>query len=130
MVNLSNQKKKSFSELIIESYKNKFFVSIPENIYFNPVNFKTIVKVIKIIIKDKTYGVYNLGSKGKISKFQFAKYLLKNKRFNDKFIKPYISKYQIHKRPLNTVMHTGKLEKKINFKLPTIKNSIINSNRY
>ena len=122
-------KKKSFSELIIESYKNKFFVSVPENIYFNPVNFKTIVKVIKIIIKGKIFGIYNLGSKGRISKYEFAKYLLKSKRCSDKFIKPYASKYQIHKRPLNTVMHSGKLERKINFKLPTIKNSIINSYR-
>ena len=116
--------KKSFSEMIFNSYHKKRFIKLPYNIFFNPVSFKTIIKVIKIIIKNKIYGIYNLGSNGIISKYKFAELMLKKKKLNKSFLIPYHSVYKKNKRPLNTAMNVGKIEKKIGFKMPYINQSI------
>jgi dTDP-4-dehydrorhamnose reductase len=122
-----NSQKKSFSETIINFSKKKKPLNIPFNIFFNPTNFKIITKVIKIIIKDKVYGTYNLGSRGSMSKYIFAKKILKNKKLSEKNIIPYKSKFKTNKRPFNTTMNVSKLEKKLKIKLPTITNAILNA---
>ena len=102
----AKSKKLSFSEMIFNSYYKKKFIKLPNNIFFNPVSFKTIIKV-----KNKIYGIYNLGSNGTISKYKFAELILKKKNLNKKFLIPYRSTYKKNKRPLNTAMNVKKLEK-------------------
>lgn len=121
----AKSKKISFSEMIFKSYYNQQSIKLPYNIFFNPVNFKTIIKVIKIIIKNKIYGIYNLGSNGIISKYNFAEVILRKKNLSKNYLIPYKSIYKKNKRPLNTAMNVKKLEKKIGFRLPYIKQSII-----
>ena len=121
----AKSKKLSFSEMIFNSYYKKKFIKLPNNIFFNPVSFKTIIKVIRIIIKNKIYGIYNLGSNGTISKYKFAELILKKKNLDKKFLIPYRSTYKKNKRPLNTAMNVKKLEKKIGLRMPYINQSII-----
>lgn len=121
----AKSKKISFSEMIFSSYYKKKFIRLPHNIFFNPVSFKTVIKVIRIIIKNKIYGIYNLGSNGIISKYKFAELIFKKKKLKKSFLIPYQSIYKKNKRPLNTAMNVKKLEKKIGLRMPYINQSII-----
>ena len=65
--------------MILKSYYNQQSIKLPYNIFFNPVNFKTIIKVIKIIIKNKIYGIYNLVRMEYPVKYNFAEVILRKK---------------------------------------------------
>jgi len=90
----------------------------------------TICKIIKNIIfkkKFKIKGVYNLGSRGFISKSDFAIYFAKKiKIYKKSYVLKKINSIVKVKRSKNMVMNIKKFEDKFNIKLPKIKNEIIN----
>ena len=70
----------------------------------------------------KIKGVYNIGSKNSISKYQFGILIAKKFQLETKYIKSFKSRYKTHRRPLGTFMSTKKISKY--FKLPSIIESI------
>ena len=74
---------------------------------------------------NKIYGIFNIGSKEAISKFEFGKIIANKLKLDSKLIKKYTSHYNIDKRPLNTVVSTKKIQKILNFKFESIKNNFI-----
>jgi len=123
-------KKKSFSDWIFKSFnKNKEFYLF-KDVYFNPLRIDTICKIIKDIILEKKFkikGVYNLGSKGFMSKSDFAIYFAKKiKIYKKNYSLKEINSVLKIKRPNNMIMDVKKFEKKFNIKLPKIKDEIIN----
>lgn len=121
---------KSFSDWLYNSFKSnkKFFLF--KDIIFNPLRIYTICNIIYNIIKKKKLnnnGIYNLGSKGKISKSNFGIFFAKKlKIYNNKEIICNSSEILKVKRPRNMTMNIKKFEKKFNFKLPSIEREIIN----
>jgi dTDP-4-dehydrorhamnose reductase len=121
---------KSFSDWLYNNFKSnkKFFLF--KDIIFNPLRIYTICKIIYNIIKKKKLnnnGIYNLGSKGKISKSNFGIFFAnKLKIYNNKEIICNSSEILKVKRPRNMSMNIKKFEKKFNFRLPSIKSEIIN----
>ena len=83
--------------------------------------------IIQEIFNDFKYGVYNLGSVGKISKFELANNLailmrkehLINKRTSDNFFEV--------KRAKNMSMNCNQFSKVFKYSLPTIKEEIQNT---
>ena len=76
--------------------------------------------------KQKISGVFNLGSRGKISKFNFALFFAKKLKIsNRKFIKIKSKNLFKIKRSRFTVTSSKKIENKLNFKLPDLKSEII-----
>jgi dTDP-4-dehydrorhamnose reductase len=123
-------KKKSFTDWIFKSFNaNKEFYLF-KDVYFNPLRIDTICKIIKNIIfkkKFKIKGVYNLGSRGFISKSDFAIYFAKKiKIYKKSYVLKKINSIVKVKRSKNMVMNIKKFEDKFNIKLPKIKNEIIN----
>jgi dTDP-4-dehydrorhamnose reductase len=121
---------KSFSDWLYESFKSnkKFFLF--QDIVFNPVRIDTLSNIIYNIIKKKKLnnnGIYNIGSKGKISKSNFGIFFAKRlKIYNNKEIICNSSEILKVRRPKNMSMNIKKFEKKFNIKLPNIKSEIIN----
>lgn len=121
---------KSFSDWLYNSFKSnkKFFLF--KDIVFNPVRIDTLSNIIYKIIKKKklkNYGIYNIGSKGKISKNNFGIFFAKTlKIYNNNEIVCNSSEILKVKRPRNMSMNTKKFEKIFNVRLPNIKKEIIN----
>ena len=123
-------KKKSFSDWIFKSFnKNKQFYLFSD-VYFNPLRIDTVCKIIKNIIikkKFKIKGIYNLGSKGFMSKSNFAVFFAKKiKIYKKNYLLKKINTVLKVKRSRNMIMNIRKFENKFNMKLPKIKNEIIN----
>ena len=125
--------KKSFSDWLYNNFKSnkKFFLF--KDIVFNPIRINTLSNIIYNIIYKKKLnnnGIYNIGSKGKISKSDFGIFFAKRlKIYNNKEIICDSSNVLKVKRPKNMSMNTRKFEKKFNIRLPSVKSEIINEIR-
>lgn len=68
-------KKKTFVSWIIEGAKKKQKLNLFDNVFFSPISTNSLVREIKFIIKKNLIGTYNISSRDKISKYDFAKRL-------------------------------------------------------
>lgn len=125
--------KKSFSDWVYSCFKSGKKFTLFKDIVFNPLRIDTLCLVIYRIIRDKkidNYGVYNLGSKGSISKSNFAILFAKKVGiYNNLYLLCNSSSILKVKRPKNMAMNIKKFEKFYNIKLPNIKNEIINESK-
>ena len=126
-------KKQSFSDWVYKSFKNNKKFYLFKDVYFNPLRIDTICKIIKNIIKRdkfKIKGIYNMGSKGFMSKSNFAIYFAKKiKIYKENYLMRNVNSISKVKRSKNMIMNVNKLEKKFNIRLPKIKNEIANEIR-
>lgn len=121
------KKRKTFSEYIIYNLSKKNKIKIPSNIIFNPVSLNYIAEILELIILKKKIGIYNLGSRDNLSKFDFGLLIQEKYSLQSKLIIPYKSNYSKDMRPLNTSVSTKKIEKSLNIKVPFIKDMIMNN---
>lgn len=87
------------------------------NIYFSPLHCSTVSKYVFDVLKNPYKGIYNLGSKNTISKYEFLKILARGLKLNQSLIKKHsYSNYKAKvKRPKYMGMNINKLKKKYNF---------------
>lgn len=117
-----SEKHKNFNSWIVKSVKSKNKIFGYKNIFFSPISMDTLLKNIILISKKKIHGVYNLGSKGGISKGEYIKKFLKKiyPKFNDfelvNYNVPKNSKLAI--RPKDMRLNSIKFAKKYKIKLP------------
>lgn len=118
--------KNSLSDWIVKSLKNNKIIKTYSNIAFSPLNIKTLCKYINMVIVRKIYGIYNLGSKNSISKYNFSVKLCKYLRLNQQLIKKTIYNKSLTRanRPLNMSLNIKKFEKNFNTTLPNINKEI------
>ena len=114
----------SFSDYLIYNITKKSNVSVPSNIYFNPIHINHLLDIIFKLMNKKITGVFNIGSEDYISKFDFAKKIVLKKKLNAKYLKSFKSDYLIHQRPFSTIMSTKKIKSKIKIKLPSVQSGI------
>tara|TARA_Y100001970_G_C14100653_1_gene785277 strand:- start:220 stop:1059 length:840 start_codon:yes stop_codon:yes gene_type:complete len=120
--------KKSLSDWIINSLKNKKKIYVFKDIYFNPISLLTLSKIIKIIINRKIKGIYNVGCKEGLSKSKFAYKIAKYHNLNHKLlIKENSHKLLKVSRPKDMRMNCEKFRRKFKFNLPNIDDEIINT---
>ena len=126
-------KKQSFSDWVYKSFKNNKKFYLFKDVYFNPLRIDTICKIIKNIIKRdkfKIKGIYNMGSKGFMSKSNFAIYFAKKiKIYKENYLIRNVNSISTVKRSKNMIMNVNKFEKKFNITLPRIKNEIANEKK-
>ena len=86
---------------------------------FSTLDVKSLCKYISLVIRKKNTGIYNLGSRGGLSKAQFALDFAKKLKLNTKLIKivKYKRKFLTAKRPLDMRMNIDLFEKKFNTSL-------------
>jgi len=105
--------------------KNKIIKGY-SNIYFSPLHSSTISKYVFDILENPYKGIYNLGSKNKISKYEYLKILAKGLKLNHSLIiKHSYSNYKEKvKRPKYMGMNINKLKKKYGFTAKDIRGEI------
>jgi dTDP-4-dehydrorhamnose reductase len=126
----SISKNKSFSDWIFQAFKSRKKVKLFNDVYFNPLRIETISKLISLLIVQKKYkysGIYNLGAKDGILKNELAILFAKKIGiFHFNYTNIGVNKLLKVKRSTNMYMNTNKFEKKFKFKMPIIRNEIIN----
>ena len=121
--------RKSFSDWIIDSLKNKQEIHVFKDVHFTPVSINFLIKsLIEIIDKDVS-GIINISSDKKISKYNFALKLAKKFNLNHKFIVPSFfseikKKNKLVNRPKNMSLNNKKLKSILNLKYIDIDNMI------
>ena len=124
----SQTKKKTLSDWIISSFKQKKLFFLFKDIYFNPLSLSSICEIIIKIIKNKKFlkwGVYNLGSKNSLSKADFALKIANYLNLKNKNYKIIDSKFFFKtKRPLNMSMDVRMFEREFKIKMKKFENEI------
>ena len=123
-------KSKSFTDWIYNKFKNNKKFYLFNDVNFNPLRIKSLVKIISIIINRGlyiNYGIYNLGSKDAIYKNQFAILFAKKVGIYKKnYSNISVNKILKVKRSTNMFMNVNKFERIFKLDLPSMKSEIIN----
>ena len=123
----------SFTDWIFRKFRQNKKFYLFNDIFFNPLRTDTISKIIlKIILKNKTniHGLYNLGSKGFISKSNFAiEFAKKTKIYKKNYTIINSNKILNVKRSKNMIMNIKKFIKDFKIKLPSINDEIKNETK-
>ena len=108
-----SKKNKTFLDWIYVSLKKGRRINLFSNIYFSPLYVKTLCNYLHKMIKKRKKGIYNVGSKGCISKAEFGLYFADKMRFNKNLIKvtKLKKKMLLAKRPKYMCMDVRKFER-------------------
>jgi dTDP-4-dehydrorhamnose reductase len=118
---------KNLSNWIISNLKKNKKINVFKNIFFNPIHISTLNNLIIRVLNKPANGTFNLGSKTKISKANFALNLCQILKFDTKKLRKinYEKKKIGVERPLDMSLNVSKFEKTFKCKLPTIKEEIV-----
>lgn len=67
-----NLHRKSFSDWIYESLRDHMRIKLANDIFFNPVSLIFLASSISRLISSPLYGIYNIGSRAGMSKYDFG----------------------------------------------------------
>jgi len=67
-----NPSRKSFSDWLIDSFKNQIPIKLFTDVLFSPLSLDSLVEIMAQIIEHPINGTFNLGSRGGMSKRDFA----------------------------------------------------------
>ncbi len=114
--------KKTLSDWIFSNLMNKKKINTFKNIYFSPLHTSTLIKIIDKLILKKKEGIYNLGSKNKISKAKFASLFCSYLNYDSNLLNEinYRNKYLVARRPLDMSLNVKNFEKDTRIKLPNV----------
>ena len=83
---LNVKKRQSFTDEIYNNLKKNKYINMADDILFNPVSIDTLCKIILILMKKKTRGLFNVGSNSGMSKYKFAINFATRLKLNKKLI--------------------------------------------
>ena len=117
----------SLIDWLMEMIKKKKKTNLVTDINFNPLYVETLCMLIKkIILKKNLKGIYNLGSKNKISKGMLLYKFVEKLGFK-KDLFSFVSAKKINfsaPRPLNMYMSVKKIEKDLKIQMPYINDEL------
>ena len=121
--------KKSFSDWIISSIIKKNKIQVFEDVKFTPLYVLNFIKISNMLINKRFVGLYNVCSSNKISKYKFAKIIVKIFKLNEDFIKKgLIRNSKLTQRPLDMSLSFNKIGKKL--KLNRFQYSVLKQIKY
>ncbi|WP_413287806.1 SDR family oxidoreductase [Bdellovibrio sp. HCB337] len=123
---VATEKKKSFSDWVLETLKANKPINGFDDIYFSPVHSTTLCQGIERSISQFHPGVYNLGSNQGMSKYEFIVELARLHGLNESLVKPvnYKNVALTTPRPRDMRMDVSAYETKFKVKLPTLHEEI------
>lgn len=118
--------KKNLSNWIVKNLQKEKKIHVFKNIFFSPIHVSTLNNLILKIIRNPIIGTFNLGSKNKISKADFAYRLCKYLKLNFQCLKKVDYKKKTFGviRPLDMSLDVTKFEKTYKIKLPLVEKEI------
>jgi dTDP-4-dehydrorhamnose reductase len=119
--------KESFTDWLFRSMQSGDQIYVFDDVYFNPIAMPTLAEKLIALIKLQPKGTFNLGTRGGMSKADFAfmfaeemglptRYIKKISIDNVSFIKTY--------RPKGMQMHVSKIEGLLGENMPTLESEI------
>ena len=128
-VNFFGQDKKNNDSLvnwIINSSKKKLKINLFKDVYFSPLYIQTLISIICKLLESNENGIFNIGSKNKISKSNFILAVAKKLKIklNYNLINYQDLKESTARRPTNMSMNINKFQKKFLIKLPKVEDEI------
>ena len=111
---------------LYDSLKKNKIISGYRNIFFSPLHVNTLSKIIMKILNQRKKGIFNVGSRNSISKYDFLKLVAKQLKLNTKKIvkRRYEKNIYLAKRPLNMSLNVKKFERVFKTKLPLVNREI------
>lgn len=113
-------KKQHFTDIILESVKNKNFIDMLNDTYRNIIDFEQASQLLLLLIRkyaSEQIGVVNISGDDLITKYDFAKELVKSEGLDNNYIKALSMKnnnFFIDKRPNILIISNAKLKKLLN----------------
>ena len=125
------QTRLSFSDWILDSLRKNIPITVFDDVIFNPLAFDTLIAMILLAIERRIDGVFNLGSRGAISKADFAFTLAKVYGLSSAgLISGSVQNADLLAfRPRDMSMDCTRFESAFDVKLPTLLDEISNLNR-
>lgn len=119
---IGSKKRKSFSDTIIKMLKSNNEIGLFKDVYYTPIYGKYLLKYMFDLIKKKKFGIFNICSNEKITKFTFGQKICKIFNLNKNFLKnTYLKKSKnLVRRPYNMSLNNYKIRKILNIKIPSI----------
>jgi dTDP-4-dehydrorhamnose reductase len=120
--------RKSFSDFIIENLRNHRPISLFNDVFYTPILIQSLVSVIRILIFNNKFGIYNIVSSEKISKYDFGILVARVFNLNEKLINQisFFDKSNLIKRPLDMSLSNEKLKNDLeNFTILSIQDQVI-----
>ena len=78
--------RKSFSDIIISSLRNKQALCLFKDIYYSPILITTLVDVVHLLLEKNANGIFNVVGDERISKHQFGKIIAEIFQLDQKLI--------------------------------------------
>jgi dTDP-4-dehydrorhamnose reductase len=118
--------RKSFSDWLIESFQKQNPIKLFTDVFFSPLSFDTLIKIMAKIIENPVPGVFNFGSREGMSKRDFAIELAKVFSLDSGCAQDALASELNLKarRPKDMRMDCGLFEKTFNMTLPLLKDEI------
>ena len=115
------------SNFLMEIINGKLFFKVAYDQFFNPLYVNDLKKIVRIFLKSKIKGTFNVGGPEQLSRFKVLKLIFQvlGKKIQSKVKFQEISLKEfptLDNRPLNVSMNIRKLKSKINFKNKNIRN--------
>lgn len=79
--------RKSFSDWIYYSLKNNKKINLFDDVFFSPIYINDLIKAIKLLLKKKLTGTFNIVGNERLSKYRFGLLLAKVFNLNSNLIK-------------------------------------------
>jgi dTDP-4-dehydrorhamnose reductase len=115
------------SNFLMEIINGKLVFKVAYDQIFNPLYVNDLKKIVRIFLKSKIKGTFNVGGPEQLSRFKVLKLIFQvlGKKIQSKVKFQEISLKEfptLDNRPLNVSMNIRKLKSKINFKMKNIRN--------
>ncbi len=111
----------SFIDKIIEDTKNNNQLKLFNDVTFTPVSFNLMLDYIVDLYNLNAYGIFNISSNEKISKYEFGLKVLNYHRMDVTNVKKIsINDLKLVKRPLNMALSNNKLKNFLKIQTPSI----------
>lgn len=119
--------RESLTDWVYNSLKRKEHVQVLSDVFFSPLAMSTLCESIILVAGAKRPGIYNLGSKGGMSKAQFDFSFAGELGLDTRFMTPLESsqaKFLKAPRPKDMIMDVTKFEETFDVTLPTLHDEI------
>lgn len=122
----ADPRRKSFSDAIRSALESGEGFSGFNDVYFNPLTMSRLSSEILRVVNNWRPGVYNLGSRGGLSKFRFAQLVAKRYGFDSQQLRSRsLSDADLAaRRPLGMIMDVAAFEAAYDIVLPTLEDEI------
>lgn len=119
--------RQSFTDWLHTKFVNKEAFFLFNDVYFSPLSLETLCEILSRLVLLQLDGIYNLGSRGGLSKSDFALQFASNLNLNvGKAMVTSIESVDFMDtyRPKDMRLNVSKIESKMNLVLPTLKDEL------